>query len=352
MKLNKWGSKFLLAPKLDRRLRRILRKGFTLSIAAGVILLLALASCTQAPKPPLRVGFVVWPGSESMYLARDLGYYKNTPIKMLDYPSDAELMRSYRNGELEAITITLDECLTLAETAPDVRIVTIQDVSNGGDAIIGRPAIKKLQDLKGKRFGVESPALGAFEISRALEQAGMTTQDVKIVSLLVSDDERAFKDGSVDAVVTYEPTVSKLRAIGGNLLWSSKQIPGEVLDVVAMRESAITQQPEAANALTTGWFRALDYLQKHPQDAARRMAAHEGLTPEAFLKSLSGVRIPDVEENQKILGKTDVAALTALKRLPNFLLEKGLLKKTVDLTSVFDARLVQDVEVATFKNKA
>jgi len=286
-----------------------------------------------------------------MYLARDLGYYKNTPIKMLDYPSDAELMRSYRNGELEAITITLDECLTLAETAPDIRVVTIQDFSNGGDAIVGRSAIKKLQDLKGRRVGAESEALGAFELSRALEQVGMSAQDVQIVSLLVSDDERAFKDGSVDAVVTYEPTVSKLRAIGGNLLWNSKQIPGEVMDVVAMRESAITQQAEAAKALTNGWFHALDYLQKHPQDAARRMAAHEGLTPEAFLKSLNGLRIPDVEENQKILGKTDVAALAALKRLPNFLLEKGLLKKTVDLTSVFDARLVQDVEISTFKNK-
>jgi NitT/TauT family transport system substrate-binding protein len=67
---------------------------------------------------------------------------------LLDYPSDQELMRAYRNGDLEAITISLDEAWSLAETMSDVRIVTIQDISNGGDAILGKPEIKNLQELK------------------------------------------------------------------------------------------------------------------------------------------------------------------------------------------------------------
>jgi NitT/TauT family transport system substrate-binding protein len=229
--------------------------------------------------------------------------------------------------------------------------VTIQDISNGGDAIVAKPEIKKLQDLKGRRVGVESTALGAFELSRALEQVGMTPKDVKIVSLLVSQDEQAFKQGSIDAIVTYEPTVSKLRAMGANLLFDSSQIPGEVLDILAMRESVVTKQPATAQALTTGWFRALDYLQKHPSDAARRMASHEGVTPLQFLKSLNSIRIPDVESNQKILGKTDAASIEAVSRLAKFMGKKNLLKKSVDPTSVFDARLVDNVDVSIFKNK-
>ncbi len=179
----------------------------------------------------------------------------------------------------------------------------------------------------------------------------MTTKDVQIVSLLVSQDESAFKQRSIDAVVTYEPTVSKLRAIGATSLFDSRQIPGEVLDVVAMRESVVTGQPDAAKALTSGWFRALDYLQKYPQDAARRIAPHEGVTPQQFLKSLNGIRIPNVQENQNILGKTDAPCLEAISRLAKFMVEKKLLKKAIDPTYVFDVRLVNDVKLAIFKNK-
>ncbi len=327
-----------------------LTKAFIFGLVTVFLLEFIFVSCAKEPPPLLRVGFVVWPGSEGLYLARDLGYYGNAPIKLIDYPSDQELMRSYRSGDLEAITISLDEAWSLAETAPDLRIVIIQDISNGGDAILAKPEIKKLQDLKGRRVGVESTALGAFELSRALEQVGMSPQDVQIVSLLISQDEQLFKQGSIDAVVTYEPTVSNLLATDANLLFSSRQIPGEVLDVVAMRESVVTNQPATAQALTTGWFRALDYLQLHPADAARRMASHEGVTPVQFLKSLNGIRIPDVQSNQHILGKTDTASIETLSRLAKYMVKKNLLKKAVSPTSVFDARLVDNVELSIFKN--
>ena len=322
-----------------------------ISIAVVVFLGLLFVSCIKESPPPLRVGVVVWPTNECLYLTRNLGYYDNTPIQLLDYPSNSELMRSYRNGDLEAATITLDQFLSIAETAPDIRIVTIRDISNGGDAIVAKPAIKKLQDLKGQRVGVDSTALGAYVLSRALEQVGMSFKDVRIVISSVTQEQPTFEQGGIDAVVTYEPTVSKLRAVGANLLFDSTQIPGEIIDIMAMRESVVTGQSAAAKALINGWFRALDYLQKHPQDAARRIAPHAGVTPEQFLKSLNGVYIPDVQENQKILKQMDAASLTAVRRLAKHMLDKDFLKKAVDPTSMFDARLVQDLEVTIFKNK-
>ncbi len=302
------------------------------SIAIACFLGCILVSCIAQAPPSLRVGIVIWPGSESLYLARDLGYYNNTPILLVDYPSDTEIMRSYRNGDLEAATITLDEVWSLAESVPDVRIPLIQDISNGGDAILGKPEITKLQQLKGKRVGVESTALGAFELSRALEQVNMSPKDVKIISLLVSDHEQAFKQGKIDAVVTFEPTVSKLR------------------DILAMRESVITKQSKTVKILIEGWFRALDYLQKYPEDGAKRIAMHMGIKPEQFLKSLSGIRIPDVLENQQILGKKDPTLIESTKRISNFMVQQKLLKKAVSPTSVFDDRILKTIESSIFKN--
>jgi NitT/TauT family transport system substrate-binding protein len=319
------------------------------SLAIACFLACILVSCI-AQEPPLRVGVVVWPGSESLYLARDLGYYKNTPIQLIDYPSDSEMMRSYRNGDLDAATLTLDEVWALAESVPDVRIPLIQDISNGGDAILGKPEIAKLQQLKGKRVGVETTALGAFELSRALEQVNMSPKDVKVVSLLVSDHEQAFKQNKIDAVVTYEPTVSKLLATGANSLFDTTQIPGEVLDILAMRESVITKQSKTVKILLEGWFRALDYLQKHPEDAAKRIGLHMGIKPEEFLKSLSGIRIPDVQENQRILGNKDLKLVEATKRISKFMVQQKLLKKPLAPTSVFDDRILKTIKPTIYKN--
>lgn len=318
---------------------------FCFTILIGVALVLfALVSCVKEPPPLLRVATNVWPGYETLYLARSLGYYDNTPIRLVDYPSGTEEVRAYRNGEIEAAGISIDQALVLAATEPDVRIVTVMDFSAGGDAILGKPNIKNLQDLKGRRVGVESTALGAFVITRALGKVGLSPKDVQIVSLQVSEHERAFKEGKIDAVVTFEPSLTKLLASGAKVLFDSKQIPGEIVDVLILRASAIQNQPDAVQALINGRFRALEYLQNNPQDAARRIAPRTGVTPEQFLQSLQGLSQPNLQENQRLLSKNDPTLLNSIKLLSDVMLENNLLPKPVDTTRLLSDRFVNNAK--------
>jgi NitT/TauT family transport system substrate-binding protein len=329
--------------KFWKQVSRKLKKSFTLGIATVTLCTVILASCSKA-EPPLRVGANVWPGYETLYLARSLGYYDNTPIRLVDYPSGTEEVRAYRNGEIEAAGISIDQALVLAATNPDVKIVVVMDFSNGGDVILGKPEIPNLQGLKSRPVGVESTALGAFIITRALEQKGMSPKDIKIVSLGVSEHERAFKDGKVDAVVTFGSARTKLLAAGAKQLFDSSQIPGEIVDVLIVREEVINKQPKALQALVDGRFRALDYLTKNPQDAASRIAPRTGVTPEQFLESLKGLSSPNLQENQKLLGKTDPSLLNGVKRLSQVMLENKLLPKTVNPAPLLDDRLVNKVK--------
>ncbi|WP_293146035.1 ABC transporter substrate-binding protein [Microcoleus sp. bin48.metabat.b7b8b9.023] len=324
--------------KVSRKL-----KSFMLGIATVTLCTVILASCTKA-EAPLRVGANVWPGYETLYLARSLGYYDNTPIRLVDYPSGTEEVRAYRNGEIEAAGISIDQALVLAATNPDVKIVVVMDFSNGGDVILGKPEIPSLQGLKSRPVGVESTALGAFIITRALEQKGMSPKDIKIVSLGVSEHERAFKDGKVDAVVTFGSARTKLLAVGAKQLFDSSQIPGEIVDVLIVRDDVINKQPKALQALVDGRFRALDYLTKNPKDAAIRIAPRTGVTPEQFLESLKGLSSPNLEENQKLLGKTDPSLLNGVKRLSQVMLENKLLPKAVNPALLLDDKLVKKVK--------
>lgn len=315
-----------------------------ISLAVAIFLGLLFFSCAKEPPSPLRIGTNTWPGFESLYLARSLGYYEDTAIRLVDYPSSSEVIRAYRNGELEIIAITADEVLLLASTEPNINIVVVIDVSSGGDVILGKPEIQKLQHLKGRRVGVEATALGAYMLTRALAQVGMSPKDVQIVSLGVSEHERAFKQGRVDAVVTFEPVRSNLLATGAKLLFDSTQMPGEIVDCLVVRQNLLTSQPAALQTLVNGWFRAVDYLQKKPQDAARRIAPRTGITPKQFLESLDGLRIPDIRENQKLLSKTDTSLLNAMKQLSKVMVENNLLPKAVDPAPLLDDQLVKNLK--------
>lgn len=313
------------------------------SLAAIACSTTLLTSCEQRATTPLRVGSNVWPGYEPLYLARDLGYYPNNSIQLVAFPSATEVSRAFRNGELEIAALTLDETFLLAETNPEARVILITDISNGADVVLAKPGIQNLQGLKGKRVGVESTALGGYILSRALTKGGVGLQEIRLVSVGAGEHEGAFKQGLVDAIVTFEPARSKLLDVGAKIIFDSSQIPGEIVDVLVTRQSLLEQRQETLGVLLTGWFRALAYQAQNPLDAARRVAPREGVTPEQFLDSLKLLHIPSLAENQKLLSKNNTTFLQGGQRLVDLMLEKKLLKQVIRPENLLDDRLIQVV---------
>jgi len=262
---------------------------------------IALTNCTPETNIPLRIGSNLWTGYETLYLARDLGYYNDKPIRLVDYPSGTEEVRAYRNKEIEGAGLSIDQALVLAATQENIRIIAIMDVSNGGDVILGKPEFTDMKALKGKRVGVESTALGAFFITRALEKNDMTAKDIQIV-------------------------------------W-------EIVDTLAVSQEAIANSPDAIQALVDGRFRALDYFEKNPQDAATRMAKRTKVTPEQILESFKGLSQPNLQANQKLLDKSDPALINGMTKLVKIMVDNKLLPKTIDPASILDDRFIKNAKV-------
>jgi NitT/TauT family transport system substrate-binding protein len=317
-------------------------------VTIALVALLAcglLTSCIRDPLPPLRVGAGIWTGYESLYLARSLGYYDVKSLRLVDYPNNSEIMRAFRNHDLDVATLTTYEALVLAETMSKIKIILVMDSSNGADVILGQPELTDLQAIQSKRVGVESGALGAFMLTRALEQANIDTKAVDVVSLGASEHENAFQKKDIDAVVTYEPNRSKLLAIGANMLFDSSKIPNEILDILVVHEELLESRPEALQSLVQGHFNALSYLAKNPDDGARRVAPREGVTVEQFLDALKGISLPNATENQKLLSLGNQEVLQRVERVSEFMHKTNLLRSSVSLTSLFSDRFVRDVQV-------
>src|SRR5215471_19764041 len=93
------------------------------------------------------------------------------------------------------------------------------------------------------RWSVESSALGAFVLSRALAINGMQASDVNVVHLESNEQPEAFAKGQVDGAVTFDPYRGQFLRAGANTLFDSSQIPGEIVDLLAVRESVIDSKP-------------------------------------------------------------------------------------------------------------
>lgn len=303
-------------------------------------LLLGLSGCGQ-PDKALTVGANVWPGYEPLFLARSLGYYNNPSVRLIEFSSSAEVIRAFRNGLIDVAALTADEALLVADTQPDHRIVLVCDFSNGADVLLAKPEFKSIQDLKGRRVGVETTAEGALLLARALDQAGLSSADVQAVQVPLLEQEEAFISGRVDAVITFEPHRTRLLAAGARQLFDSSKIPGEIVDVLLARRELVASDSRALAALVSGWFRALKYLHENPSDAAGRMAPREGLTPPQFLDSLKGLTLLDRDANLRLLGGSSNNLAGAMRQLSAVMLQHKMISRMGDPTSLLDDRFVR-----------
>jgi len=259
-----------------------------LTLVAAVLLPLG---CGRPEAPKLRIALNTWPAYELIYLAQEKGYFRDAgvDVRLLEFGSLSDARRAYEMGRADALATTIVEVLMARDDAPrDLRIVHLFDFSSGADMLVAGPETASVADLRGKRVGVELASLGIFILARALELEGLTLADVHPVS----GDQKALREGLLaqefEAVVTYGPdSVAILREPGFHVMFSTRQIPGEVADVLAVDADILRQRPAQVQALQQGLDRAFAYLQQQPEDATRIMADREGLAPQEFRQLLS-----------------------------------------------------------------
>lgn len=206
-------------------------------VTLGSLLLVALlGACQPAPEPTLRIGTNVWPGYEPLYLARDLAVFHEPKVQLVEYRSASQVISGFQKGVIDLAAVTLDEAVRLAAAGEPIEVIWIFDFSDGADQLLARADIPSVHALKGKRIGVEESALGAFVLQRVMDLHQLTEQDLTIVPLGVSEHAQAMAQGKVDAVITFEPEKSAVTKLGAHTLFSSKQIPGEIVDVLIARK--------------------------------------------------------------------------------------------------------------------
>ncbi len=313
--------------------RGLTRRG--LLTAGAAALGLGLSGCGEPFRPPLRIAANPWPGYEPLYTARDLGLLDERQVRLVEFTSTSEAMRVFRSQDCELIAVTLDEALLLAAQGHPLQVILVADQSHGSDVLLARPGIESLGDLRGRTVGVEDTALGAYMLSRALETAGLSAGDLTVVRLPLDEHEGAWRAGGIEAVVTFEPVASRLRQNGAKTLFSSADIPGEVIDILVAHDSLLPERLGSIAHLVQAWFTARDELESDSIALHDRVRHRLRLPLVDSMNALAGIRFPDLAENRKLLQGPSPPLHEVMERHALHMRAGGLLAAEVAVDPMF-----------------
>ena len=296
-----------------------------LQAALAGIALPWLAAC-DTPEPLLRIGSNGWPGYQFLSWAADSGQLDDRRVRLLRISSTTSGMRALSAGMLDGACLTLDEVVTALSEGIPLKVVAVLDVSHGADVVLGRGSVTSLAQLAGKRIGVEGNAVGAVMLDALLQHAGLRREQVQLVPVLLDEHEAVFDAGEVDVLVTMEPQASRLRKRGARQLFSSAQIPGRIVDVLAVHEQVLRRARRALQSLVDSHFAMLARYRTDPAAARAYMAAQLGVPHGDIAAIFGGMRLPERAENRQWLrGRLDEEA----RNLTQVMQRAGLLAAQV-----------------------
>ena len=287
---------------MTRFLRHALSR-LTLAVGASAALLGAAQAGT------LSIGHTTWVGYGPLFVARDLGYFKQAglDVQLTTIEESSLYMAAMASGKLTGTASTIDEILKYRSPQFCFRSVLALDESAGGDGVVTANGITSIKDLKGKAVAVNEGSVSMFWLSYLLKQAGLGVKDIEVKNMTADDAASAFMAGRVPAAVTWEPNLTMVKQKkAGQVLVDSRKTPGVIVDVVALRCDVIDKQPADVKALVEGVNKAVAYMKAHPAESAKIIAKGVGgylSKPEDVSEALKGVRFYDTAGSVGLMGQ-------------------------------------------------
>jgi len=198
---------------------------------------------------------------------------------------------------------------TLVTGATGVKgvMVMLTDYSNGNDMIIGRPGIRTMKDLKGKKVAVEFGLVEHLLLLNGLKKAGMKESDVTLVNAKTNEMPQVLASGDVAAVGAWQPIAGQaLRALPGSRpIYTSANEPGLIYDVLAVNPTSLAARRADWQKVVGVWDRVVSFINdpKTQPEALKIMAARVGVKPEAYAQFLKGTRLLSLKEGKAIMVK-------------------------------------------------
>ena len=269
----------------------------------------------------LRIGISQWPGFDVLYHARKEGYFarRGLDVQLMHFDNQQDASRAVVLGSLDAAFVSIWDTLQVVPGNDSPAFILVTNVSHGADGIVARPGVSSLLDLRGKRVATKLGTVNQLILLEALSLHRMTPDDIQIVDIHNDLAERRMYDGSIDAAVTWEPTMSRIAAkTRGSIVFTTRDVDSLVIDGLATSKKALHEKREALIRLLLVWFDVMHDVETRPDQVYASAGAAIGLDAETFARGYAGIERGDRALNREMFDQgrllRAIAAQAALIR--------------------------------------
>ena len=287
----------------------------------------------SAPKTEFNIGWSIyagwmpWPYAEQAGIVKKWGDKYGITIKFLQVNDYIESVNQYTAGKLDGVTVANMDALTIpAAGGKDTSAIILGDYSNGNDAVLLKGA-DNVAGIKGRQVYLAELSVSHYLLARALETNGMKLTDVKTVNTSDADIAAAFASPDVTAAVAWNPQVTTMKGVAGTkAVFTSADIPGEILDLMVVDTATLKANPNLGKALAGIWYETMALMVKQDAEGAAARAAMAklaGTDPQAFEGQLSTTFLyTDPKAAVAAMASGDL--LTTMTRVRDFSFAQGL----------------------------
>lgn len=243
-------------------------------------------------------------------------------VQVNDY---VESINQFTSGNVDGCAMTNMDALTIpAASGVDSTALIINDYSNGNDGIVLKGS-DDLADIAGRQVNLVQFSVSHYFLARALESVGLTERDIETVNTSDADIVGLFTSDTTEAVAAWNPQLSAIADMPtGNVVYTSAEIPGEILDMMVVNTQTLADNPALGHALVGAWYEVMGLVEAGDENALTIMADAAGTDLEGYKNQLDATYLyTDPTEAIELMESPDL--LATMERVAEFSFEHGLL---------------------------
>ena len=298
----------------------------------GAALALGLLSTVQAGDlQPLRVANQK---STIKALLEASGESQNVPyeIKWSEFPSASPLGEALNAGAVDVGALGDAPYVFALGAGASIKVISIIHAEGRNTTALLVPKdspIKTAADLKGKKIVTGRGSIGHYLAIKALNDAGLTTQDVQFIFLLPAESRLVLDNGTADAGATWDPYTTVVTSqSNARVLVSGKHLLSNHLYFAATGQ-AIADKRVQLDDFVARIDRAYAWANTHPEQYAAAQAKITGLPLAVHIEVAQDTHLSPVTIDDTVIHGLQATADTYVK--------EGLLSQHIDVSQGFDS---------------
>lgn len=293
----------------------------------------APAAHVQQDRPVLKIGYLPITHATALVMAHQErnGAFANFDMEVVRFGSWPELTEALFAGRIDGAVMLFE--LALAGRQRGIPLQAVALGHRDGNVMVVRPEVTAVADLSGRRVAIPSRfSVHHILLYKALLNAGLSMGDVELVEMAPPDMMAALARDEIAAYLVAEPfgAVAEVQGVGKVLHPSQEIWENSTCCVLALREEALRDNPEAATELTVALLAAGETAEREPGKAAAVSSQYFG--------HAENILVPGLARTTFLRLEPSVAEFAEHQQ---YLLDLGVLQEPVNLEELINESLVR-----------